>query len=114
MTKIIDQKSLIIDSSADSKQIISRPTTSLISSPTTADILRSRILNSGLTMKQAFLKFDRNGSGGIEKEEMKDVLKMFNIIFTTSQLDELFLCYDLNRDNKFQYGEFVRIMQKKS
>lgn len=112
MTKIIDQKGIIVDST-NSKQIISRPTTS-ISSPTTADILRSRILNTGLTMKQAFLKFDKNGSGGIEKEEMKDVLQTFNINFTIQQLNELFNCYDLNRDNKFQYGEFVRIMQKKS
>lgn len=112
MTKFIEQKGIIVDAN-QSNQITSRPTTSINSSPTTADILRSRILNSGLTMKQAFLKFDRNGSGGIEKEEMKDVLQMFNISFTKLQLDELFACYDLNRDNKFQYGEFVRIMQKK-
>lgn len=113
MSTLLDQKGVIIEKENQS-EITSRPLTAIIQSNTTADILRSRILDSGLTMKQAFLKFDKNGSGSIENEEMKEVLKQFHIPFTEMEIVDLFEKYDINRDNRFQYGEFVRIIQMKS
>lgn len=65
-------------------------------------------------MKQAFLKFDVNGSGSIEKEEMKQVLQLFQIPFSNAELDDLFVKFDVNRDHRFQYGEFVRIIQSRT
>jgi Ca2+-binding EF-hand superfamily protein len=114
MTKILDEKGVVIELEnhtpvAATVQSVVTPNSSL----TTSEILRSRIVDSGLTMKQAFLKFDRNGSGSIEREEMKEVLKQFQIPFTVKSLEDLFERYDVNRDNKFQYGEFVRIIQAK-
>jgi Ca2+-binding EF-hand superfamily protein len=98
--------------------VISRSSSSAASSSSpavaTADILRSRVLDSGLTMKQAFLKFDLNGSGSIEKDEMKEVLTLFQIPVTNSELDDLFVKFDVNRDQRFQYGEFVRIIQTRA
>lgn len=113
MSQLLDQKGVIIEKE-NQTDITSRPLTAVIQSNTTADILRSRILDSGLTMKQAFLKFDKNGSGSIEKDEMKQVLKQFNVPFTEMELVNLFEKYDVNRDQKFQYGEFVRIIQMRS
>jgi Ca2+-binding EF-hand superfamily protein len=125
MNTILDQKGVIIGrhDSHQETTLTSIPITTItqpsLSSPSssslvTADILRSRVLDSGLTMKQAFLKFDLNGSGSIEKEEMKQVLTLFQIPFTNSELEDLFVKYDVNRDQRFQYGEFVRIIQSRT
>jgi hypothetical protein len=114
MTKILDDKGVVIE--VDNRTPIAATVQSVINpttSQTTSEILRLRIVDSGLTMKQAFLKFDRNGSGSIEREEMREVLGQFQIPFTTKSLEDLFQRYDVNRDNKFQYGEFVRIIQTK-
>lgn len=80
----------------------------------TDELLRSRVQDSGLTMKQAFQRFDMNNSGSIERDDMMAVLSAFHIPYTPEHVDSLFQSFDLNRDGKFQYGEFVRMMQKNS
>lgn len=109
-------------------------------------MLRSRVLDSGLTMKQCFKEFDKDGSGCIEREEMRQVLRSLNVTFTEvlkylysienfpprikyieslllfasvtkaylctqDQLDVLYFNFDFNGDGKFQYSEFVRLIQ---
>lgn len=50
------------------------------------EILRSRVLDSGLTMKQCFREFDKDNSRFIEREEMVNVLKSLNVPFTNVRL----------------------------
>jgi Ca2+-binding EF-hand superfamily protein len=87
MTKILDDKGVVIE--VDNRTPIAATVQSVINpttSQTTSEILRLRIVDSGLTMKQAFLKFDRNGSGSIEREEMREVLGQFQIPFTRGMM----------------------------
>ena len=73
--------------------------------------IRSKFLTADLTMKEAFKQFDKDRSGYIDMEEVRLLLKSFNISFTDVQFSEFIIKFDKNGDNRFQYHEFVKILQ---
>jgi Ca2+-binding EF-hand superfamily protein len=75
------------------------------------DIVRARIIGDADTMREAFKKVDRDGSGTVEREEMRRVLQMYNISCSDDDFEELFKTHDKNGDGKFSYGEFVQLIQ---
>jgi Ca2+-binding EF-hand superfamily protein len=74
-------------------------------------LLRSRILDNGLTLKKSFQLYDKNNSGAIEKEELKDLLDRYGITdYTKDEFNNMFSAFDTNKDNKIQYNEFVKVI----
>ena len=63
------------------------------------------------TMREAFKKLDRDGSGTVERDEMRVMLRMYNIGCSDDDFEDLIQKYDKNGDGKFSYGEFVQLLQ---
>lgn len=53
----------------------------------------------------AFNKFDTNGDGFIDREEFRKIMKHGGE--TTEEIDKLMDEYDVNKDGKLEYKEFV-------
>ncbi len=73
--------------------------------------LKKQILDGCTTMKEAFKMFDRDSSGSVDRNEMRNVLSNFGVTFSDSDVDQLFTIYDKNGDGRFSYGEFVTLLQ---
>lgn len=59
----------------------------------------------------AFMYFDRNQDGSIDKEEVKETLKRAgDDPLTDAEIDEMFAEIDTNDDGKVSYRELVRYM----
>ncbi len=74
-------------------------------------IVRKKLLDNATTMKEVFKRVDRDKSGTVDKDEMKAVLKLYNIDCSDEAFDTLFSEYDRNGDGRFSYGEFVQLLQ---
>lgn len=71
-----------------------------------------RMFDSLYNLKDAFLKADKDSSGFIEMSELKEVLKdTMGIYASDDQIDQLMTEFDLNRDGKLAYNEFVKCLQ---
>lgn len=55
----------------------------------------------------AFRQFDKNGDGGIEKEELRNALNSLDEAWSASRCDDLFDALDRNKDGFIQYEEFI-------
>jgi Ca2+-binding EF-hand superfamily protein len=75
------------------------------------DLLREKVMDGHTTMRKAFKDADTDGSGSLEKNEMKAVLRSYHIECDEKAFDQFFLDYDRNGDGKFSYAEFVKLMQ---
>ena len=53
-----------------------------------------------------FGKFDADGNSEVTYDEAQAVLK--GLSFTDSQIQDLFLIHDVNKDGRLQYEEFVQ------
>jgi len=73
--------------------------------------LRKKVLGSHDTMKKAFAKADRDSSGSLNKDELKELISYYQIEFCDSEFDKFFKLYDVNGDGAFSYHEFVKLMQ---
>lgn len=80
--------------------------------PELAHIVRTKVLGGVDTMREAFKKLDRDGSGTVERAEMRLMLETYNICCAEKEFDELMRVYDRNGDGKFSYGEFVQLIQR--
>ncbi|KAK0724334.1 hypothetical protein B0H67DRAFT_598011 [Lasiosphaeris hirsuta] len=58
----------------------------------------------------AFKVFDKDGSGTISTEELRNVLRSLGENLTDAELDEMIKLADQNGDGQIDYSEFARIM----
>ncbi|KAM7198708.1 hypothetical protein V8F20_006023 [Naviculisporaceae sp. PSN 640] len=59
----------------------------------------------------AFKVFDKDGSGTISTEELRDVLRSLGENLTDAELDEMVKLADKNGDGHIDYHEFAQIMK---
>ncbi len=64
-------------------------------------------------MKAAFNLFDKDGSGRISYEEMKEVVHKASIGLSQSELDEIISTIDKNQDGSIEFTEFAQELSKK-
>jgi len=62
-------------------------------------------------LKQAFKVFDRDNSGTISADELRQVLKSLGDDFTDKEIDEMMKQADLDGNGSIDYDEFVRLME---
>jgi hypothetical protein len=72
---------------------------------------REKILAGGHPMKDLFRRLDRDGSGRLDRKELKTALTQHKIPFTDEDIDYLFCRYDTNADGLLSYCEFVKLLQ---
>lgn len=59
----------------------------------------------------AFRVFDKNGSGYLEKDDIRQILRNLKQPFTDDQISELFeQSADITKNDKIDYKEFVKIL----
>jgi calmodulin len=63
------------------------------------------------TVKEAFRVFDKDGDGGITREELRETLLRLGENPDESELDEMFRAADSNHDGKIDYEEFKSAIQ---
>lgn len=59
-------------------------------------------------MKKAFQSFDKDGSGYIDINELREVSKELGRPMDAAELEECMQDLDQNKDNKITYDEFKR------
>lgn len=62
-------------------------------------------------MKTAFAYFDKDNSGTITKEELKDCLKSDDFTLEDSEIDKLLNGVDQDGDGQIDYVEFIAMMK---
>lgn len=75
------------------------------------DVLREKLMDGGTTMRRAFQVADTDGSGCLEKDEIKAVFTRYHIQCDENEFEQFFSKHDKNGDGKFSYGEFVKLIQ---
>lgn len=58
-----------------------------------------------------FRSFDANGDGVVSVTEAKDAMR--NLNFSDAEIEMLVDTYDVNRDGKLQYEEFIKFWMGK-
>ncbi|XP_019644908.1 PREDICTED: calmodulin-beta-like [Branchiostoma belcheri] len=61
-------------------------------------------------LMEAFKSFDKDGSGTLNKAEVKSAMATIGRNYNDEQIDKLFELFDSNRDGVLQYEEFVNLM----
>jgi Ca2+-binding EF-hand superfamily protein len=59
-------------------------------------------------IKECFDTFDADGSGAIDKKEIKEVCKALGVDASGAEIDELIKQADADGDGKIQYSEFKK------
>ena len=62
-------------------------------------------------MKTAFAYFDKDNSGSISKEELKDCLKSDDFTLQDDEIDKLLSGVDQDGDGQIDYVEFIAMMK---
>jgi Ca2+-binding EF-hand superfamily protein len=57
---------------------------------------------------EAFKTFDKDGSGKISTEEVKQILKVEND--DIKMIEEMIQSFDINKDGEIDYNEFLTMM----
>ena len=65
-------------------------------------------------IRQAFEYFDRDGSGAISAEELKECLHSDDFTLTDDQINDLIKEVDQNEDGQIDYHEFLDMMMSKN
>ena len=61
-------------------------------------------------LKVAFTKIDKDSSGEISKEELKDFCNSGNLTLSSGQLDFMFNIIDSNGNGEISFDEFLRFV----
>jgi Ca2+-binding EF-hand superfamily protein len=61
---------------------------------------------------QYFKTYDKDGSGFIDKGELRRFLRMHGIIYMESDFTSFLQVYDVNNDGKLSYNEFLKAFHK--
>ena len=72
--------------------------------------MRSRIYLKESNLRNAFEYFDKDGSGSITIEELRQVLKAEQFKIPLSELEKMIIEVDKNQDNMVDYIEFLLMM----
>ena len=59
-------------------------------------------------IKEVFDQFDADGSGAIDKTEIKKVCEALGVDASASDIDDLIKSADADGDGKIQYAEFKK------
>mgnify|MGYP002804121021 FL=1 len=70
--------------------------------------LKKRGIKTITGLGRHFQSLDTTGDGTVDKDELKEALKQFNIQIPTERFDEIWNIVDVNRDGVLDYGEFTR------
>ncbi|KIJ98372.1 hypothetical protein K443DRAFT_680798 [Laccaria amethystina LaAM-08-1] len=66
--------------------------------------------NAEEEMRQAFLVFDKDGSGSISKSELKQVMRSLGEYLTDQEVEEMIREADGDGDGEIDFQEFQRMM----
>lgn len=68
-------------------------------------------LETAREFKKVFDKADTNRDGGVDIEEMKSI---FGESFENKKIERIFKRYDLDKNNKLDFGEFLKMIAPKN
>lgn len=77
-----------------------------------AGCMRSKLYLKEDLLKAAFEYFDKDSSGAITKEELRNVLSSDDIMIPDCEIDKIIEEVDFNKDGHIDYGEFIDMMKK--
>ena len=63
--------------------------------------------------QEAFLRFDADGSGSIDRDELKEVLESLGDELTTHEINTILEEADTDGDGSIDYNEFCNMMEKR-
>ena len=66
--------------------------------------------SKAMNLKKVFQKYDADGGGSIDEEELNLVLKEFHVLLDEEQLSQVFSIFDENNTGSISYLEFVYAM----
>lgn len=75
-----------------------------------ADHYRS-VEESNSSMMEAFKLFDKDGSGKIDADELKEAMMRLGDKLSKEEAEDMIRTADLDKDGKIDYIEFIRMMQ---
>ncbi|KAH6987682.1 regulatory protein calmodulin [Ilyonectria robusta] len=61
-------------------------------------------------LREAFKVFDRDNTGTISRDELRDVMRSIGEDFTEAEIDDMMQLADKDGNNTIDYQEFVEIM----
>lgn len=76
--------------------------------------VRLKVTLSDNDLRAAFKLFDRDGSGGVDAEEFRHVLRMLGDQFTDEEIDEMIRAADEDGNGTIEEEEFVSVMRAKA
>lgn len=65
------------------------------------------------TIREAFLLFDKNKDGTIDREELRDVLMALGMDTTTTEVQDFINDIDVNENGLVEFEEFEKMLEKK-
>jgi len=65
-------------------------------------------------IKKAFSKFDKDGNGSLDVEELSACIQQFLNGVSSGDIAELVRCYDVNGDGRLSYEEFTQFLLSRS
>ena len=72
------------------------------------DLIERYVHHERFIVKPQFKKYDKDGSGNIEKDELEDLIKDFGIDLKEYKIEDALRDMDTNEDGKIDYDEFCR------
>ena len=75
-------------------------------------LMQSRVGEGGpdADVRYAFLQFDKNNTGFIDKDSLKRTMKEFDHPLTDEEIDAVFKEVDLDEDGRITFREFQQLM----
>lgn len=74
-----------------------------------AKLLQDRSLND---LKDAFKILDRDGSGSIDADEFRDVMRGLSANFSEEEIEKMVIAADVDGDKQISEDEFIMVMRK--
>lgn len=61
-------------------------------------------------MRRVFNTFDKDGSGAIDKGELKEVFQMMGRVFSDEEIQKMMDIADTDSSGLLEYEEFIEVM----